>query len=87
VVFEVLSPSTRGEDLVRERWAYQAIPKLAHLAYVDAARIEIEVATRAPDGRWWSVFVSRLDDAVLLAALGIELPVREIYASTRAVVS
>ena len=39
VVFEVLSPSTRSEDLVRKRWGYQAIPTLAHLVYVDAARV------------------------------------------------
>jgi Uma2 family endonuclease len=52
VVFEVLSPSTRSEDLVRKRWAYQAIPALAHLVYVDAGRVEVEIATRAPDGRW-----------------------------------
>jgi Uma2 family endonuclease len=31
VVFEVLSPSTRSEDLVRKRWGYQAIPTVAHL--------------------------------------------------------
>jgi Uma2 family endonuclease len=84
VVFEVLSPSTRSEDLVRKRWGYQAIPTLAHLVYVDAARVRIEIATRAPDGRWWSVFLDRLDDLLGLEALGIELAVREIYASTRA---
>jgi Uma2 family endonuclease len=84
VVFEVLSPSTRSEDLVRKRWGYQAIPSLAHLVYVDAARVRIEIATRAPDGRWWSVFLDRLDDLLGLEALGIELAVREIYASTHA---
>jgi hypothetical protein len=60
VVFEVLSPSTRSEDLVRKRWAYQAIPALAHLVYFDAGRVEVEIATRAPDGRWWSVFLEVL---------------------------
>ena len=83
VVFEVLSPSTRSEDLVRKRWGYQAIPSLAHLIYVDAARVGIEIATRAPDGRWWSVFIHRLDQTLGLEALGIEVPVGEIYASTR----
>ena len=83
VVFEVLSPSTRSEDLVRKRWGYQAIPSLAHLIYVDAASVGIEIATRAPDGRWWSVFLHRLDQTLGLEALGIEVPLREIYASTR----
>lgn len=85
VVFEVLSPSTRSEDLVLERWGYQAIPTLAHLVYVDAARVRIEIATRAPDGRWWSVFLDRLDETLGLEALAIELALRQIYASTRAV--
>ena len=84
VVFEVLSPSTRSEDLVRKRWGYQAIPTLAHLIYVDAARVRIEIATRAPDGRWWSLFLDRLEETLGLEALGIELAVRAIYASTRA---
>lgn len=83
VVFEVLSPSTRSEDLVRKRWAYQAIPSLAHLVSVDAARVAIEIATRTPDGRWWSVFLDRLDATLGLESLNIELAVREIYASTR----
>jgi Uma2 family endonuclease len=84
VVFEVLSPSTRSEDLVRKRWGYQAIPSLAHLVYVDAARVRVEIATRAPDGRWWSVFLDRLDETLGLEALGVEVALREIYASTRA---
>ena len=84
VVFEVLSPSTRSQDLVRQRWGYQAIPTVAHLVYVDAARLRIEIATRAPDGRWWSLFLDRLDATLDLTALGIELAVREVYASTRA---
>ena len=84
VVFEVLSPSTRSEDLVRKRWGYQAIPTLAHLVYVDAARLRIEIATRASDGRWWSSFLDRLDETLRLEALGVELALREIYASTRA---
>ena len=83
VVFEVLSPSTRSEDLVRKRWGYQAIPTLAHLVYVDAARVRIEIATRAPDGRWWSLFLDRLDETLSLETLGIALSSSEIYASTR----
>jgi Uma2 family endonuclease len=84
VVFEALSPSTRSEDLVRKRWAYQAIPTLAHLVYVDAGRVEVEVATRAPDRRWWSVFLHSTEDELPLDALGIRLRLTEMYAGTRA---
>jgi Uma2 family endonuclease len=83
VVFEILSPSTRSEDLVRKRWAYQAISTLTHLVYVDAARVEVEIATRAPDGRWWSVFLDDPAGRLRLEALGIELALSEAYAGTR----
>jgi Uma2 family endonuclease len=84
VVFEVLSPSTRSEDLVRKRWAYQAIPTLSHLVYADAARVEVEVATRAPDGRWWSVFANRIAEQLRLEGIGIDLALGDVYAGTRA---
>jgi Uma2 family endonuclease len=84
VVFDVLSPSTPSEDLVRKRWAYQAIPTLAHLVYIDAARVAVEIATRAADGRWWSVFLDSLEEQLHLDALGIDLPLDGIYARTHA---
>jgi Uma2 family endonuclease len=82
VIVEILSPSTRGEDLVRKRWGYQAIGSLRQLVYVDAATIEVEVATRADAGRWWSQFLKRPDQAVALASLGVEIRLAEIYAGT-----
>jgi Uma2 family endonuclease len=33
LVIEVLSPSTRAQDLVRKRWGYQAIPSVRHLVH------------------------------------------------------
>jgi Uma2 family endonuclease len=84
VVFEVLSASTRSEDLVRKRWAYQAIPTLSHLVYVDAGRVEVEIATRSADGRWWSVFAHGLAERLRLKAIGVDLALAEVYAGTRA---
>jgi Uma2 family endonuclease len=84
VVFELLSPSTRSEDLVRKRWPYQAIPGLAHLVYIDAARLAVEIASHAPDRRWWSVFLHELDETLRLEQLGVELALADIYARTRA---
>lgn len=84
VVVEVLSPSMCSEDLVRKRWGYQAIPSLRHLVYVDPSAPMIEVASRADDGRWWSVFLSGLDAALELPAIDARLPLTAIYAGTRA---
>jgi Uma2 family endonuclease len=84
VVIEVLSPSTRGEDLVRKRWGYQAMPSLAHLVYVDATQVKIEVATRDADGSWRSLFLDRMDQPVRLEAIDAEVGIADVYAGTRA---
>jgi Uma2 family endonuclease len=84
IVVEVLSPSTRSEDLVRKRWGYQAIPTLRHLVYVDASAVKVEVAGRDADGRWWSEFHQSLDATLDLPALGASFPLADVYAGTGA---
>jgi hypothetical protein len=49
-----------------------------------ALGVEVEIATRAPDGRWWSVFLHGLEDELSLEALGIGPRLTEMYAGTRA---
>ena len=73
VIVEVLSLLTRSGALIHKRWAYQAIPTLRHLLYVDAARLKVEVATRSEDGSWHSVFLEGPDAIVRLAALDASL--------------
>lgn len=82
VVVEVLSPSTRAEDLVRKRWGYQAIPSLRHLLYVDASHLKVEVATRGEDGSWHSVFLEGPDAVIRLEALDVALPLADVYEGT-----
>ena len=79
VIVEVLSPSTRSNDLVRKRWAYQAIPSLQHLVYVDPGKVEVELSTRDPGGGWRSIFVADPGDSLRLDALDITLPMAAIY--------
>jgi Uma2 family endonuclease len=81
VVFEVLSPSTVGYDRGEKRDLYRSIPSLMHHVLVSQDRAEVEVATRAADGRWGDPAPLRGPDATLrLDALGIDLPLAEIYA-------
>lgn len=80
LVVEVLSPSTRRDDLTLKRWAYQAIPTLQAVMLVSADTAAIELAEREPDGSWRSRHYRGLDATVPLAALGIELPAAEVYA-------
>jgi Uma2 family endonuclease len=81
LIVEVLSPSTRGVDLIRKRWGYLAIPSLRQLIYVDAAKRQAEVATRAEDGSWRSVFVEG-GEAMPLIPLEAELRLADVYDDT-----
>jgi Uma2 family endonuclease len=66
-IVEVLSLSTRSEDLVRKRWGYQAFPDLRHLVYVDVGTSRLRWR-REPRMGWWSVFLRRLNDRLKLEA-------------------
>jgi hypothetical protein len=79
VVVEVLPPSTRGEDLVRKRHGYQAIPALRHLLHVYPDRPEVGLASREPDGSWRSVFHQGMDAALALPALEAEVRLASLY--------
>ena len=83
LVAEVLSPRTRRYDMLAKRNAYLVIPSLRHILLVspDACRVELE--TRRDDGTWLLSLHQRLDDALVLDALGVTLPLAEIYAGTR----
>ena len=85
LIIEILSPSTRREDLIRKRYGYQAIPSLRWLLYVEPKRVQVEVVTREADDSWRSVFVADPAATIRLAELGINLPVAELYAGLAAV--
>lgn len=80
VVVEVLSPSTEQSDLTRKRWAYQAIPSLRGILFVDPDKIQVEHLYRGEDHTWRSEIVGTADAVLTIAALGIELPLAELYA-------
>jgi Uma2 family endonuclease len=80
VIVEVLSPGTSSYDLEAKRWAYQEIPSLRHLLLVAQDRVKVELASRAADGSWRSVFHTGLDQLLPLEAIGVELPLAAVYA-------
>ncbi len=84
LVVEVLSPSTEQHDLTRKRWAYQAIPSLRTVLFIDPDRPVIEILAREDSNVWRSRMVEGLEASLGVAALGIELPLAEIYARHRA---
>ena len=79
VAFEILSPSTADRDLRWKRKAYTGMPSLTH--YVVVAQDTAEVVVFAREAG----FAERrlhAGDALELAALGVSVPLAEIYKDT-----
>ena len=80
VAFEVLSPTTSGVDLRWKRSAYASLPSLQHYVVIAQDTIEIAVFNRS------NHFSERrmIDPAAVLdlAAIGVALPLTEIYRDT-----
>jgi Uma2 family endonuclease len=79
VIVEVLSPGTSNYDLDEKRWAYEEIATLRHLLLVAQDRVKVELATRAADGSWRSVFHTAQNQSLPLEAIDVELPLAAIY--------
>jgi Uma2 family endonuclease len=80
---EVLSPGTRDHD-ADEKWAgYRRIDELRHYVLVDPARVKVELYSRdRPDEDWRFRVIDRLEGELPLPAIGLAIPLREIYAGT-----
>jgi Uma2 family endonuclease len=79
VLVEVLSDATRVYDRGEKLERYRTIPSLRHILLIEVDAPDVEVWTRGDDGGWTrTVHVSR-SDVVRLGAIGVELPVAEVY--------
>jgi Uma2 family endonuclease len=78
--FEILSPSPADRDLRWKRTAYTSLPSLTHYIVVAQDAVDVVVFARVTgfaERRYRS-----LSDTIELPALGILLPVSEIYRDT-----
>jgi Uma2 family endonuclease len=80
VIFEILSPSTAERDLRWKRTAYTSLPSLTH--YVVIAQDAVDVVIFARDSGFAERHLRSLGDSLELPALGISLPLSEIYRDT-----
>ena len=82
VIFEVLSPTTRGEDKGEKPAEYQAVSTLRMVALVDPDTRCLFVARRAPQPRGWQGVWHEQPVGVELQAAGLPLtlPYAEIFA-------
>lgn len=84
VVLEVLSPTTRGLDLVRKSHECQALPSLRHYVLIEPQWVEVHVWSRAEGGDWPRPEILRdLSDTLRLPAVGAALPLAQVYADVR----
>ncbi len=79
VLFEVLSPSTRGIDLVRKSDEYRQLPSVRHIVLIEPDRAKVLVWS-SDGGTWSSETIEGLDATLELPAIDVSLPLSEIYA-------
>jgi Uma2 family endonuclease len=80
VAFEILSPSTADRDLRWKKTAYASLPSLTH--YVVVAQDAVDVVVFARDTGFAEQRYRSFSETIELPALGIALPLAEIYRDT-----
>lgn len=78
--FEILSPSTADRDLRWKRTAYTSLPSLTH--YIVIAQDVVEVVVFARAEAFNERHLRSPLDSIELPALGVSLPLEEIYRNT-----
>jgi Uma2 family endonuclease len=80
VLFEILSRSNTKADQLWRRRMYASIPNCQHYVTVSLKHVEVVVYDRATD--WQARKLSSIDAALDLAALGVSVPLDDIYRYT-----
>ena len=80
LIVEVLSPSTRRTDEGEKRDAYLSLGSLKVLLLVEPDEPLVSVDRRGADGAFTRGFVDGDDAVIPLPELGMDLPLRELYA-------
>jgi Uma2 family endonuclease len=78
IVFEVLSPSTRDDDLSIKLPSYQATPSIRQIVYVEPNRVHLLVWERTAEG-WIESEIVHPEASLQLAVGDATLTMAEIY--------
>lgn len=81
LIVEVLSPSTEATDRREKLHAYRHLPSLQEYALVSQDMQQVEVYRRQGDTGWLYITFEP-GDTVEFAAVGLTLPIAELYAGT-----
>lgn len=84
LVIEVLSPSTRAFDRMRKVEEYKTVAGLDYILLVDADAPEVILWSRDAAGGWASTVIAGAEAAIDLPALGVTLPLADLYAGLAA---
>jgi Uma2 family endonuclease len=79
LLVEVLSPSTEAYDRGRKFKHYRSIESLREYLLVASDRVQAELYTRQPDGRWLLTSADRLEDSLDLESIGCRLALMDLY--------
>ena len=79
VIFEVLSQSTQDYDRGHKFELYRGLPSLREYVLIQQDTVHIEHYHRLDLNRWLLTEIRELDAALILTAVELTLPVRDIY--------
>jgi Uma2 family endonuclease len=77
VIFEVLSKSNTKDDQAWRRKVYASVPNCQH--YVTVSLKAVEAVAYDRGSRWNKRTVTRLNDSLALPAIGVSIPLTDIY--------
>ena len=82
VIFEILSPSTKGADKGRKFFFYRQIPTLKEYMMIDSKRRHITVGRHQPDGSWKFEELDETAVALTIETIQFNLSLNELYDRT-----
>ena len=82
VIFEILSPTTKGVDKGRKLFFYKRIPSLQEYIMIDSLKKFIQLARKQPDGAWMFEDISNPEASLFIRTINFQLPLQEIYTDT-----
>lgn len=80
VIIEILSPTTEAYDRGEKFSRYRQLDSLEEYVLVSQDTANVETFFRQPDGGWLLMAFAELDSTARIRCMGIDLPLREVYA-------
>ena len=78
LIVEILSPSTDRDDVFIKLPAYQRIPSLQEILYVETERVGATVYRRSGEG-WVTIELASADARLNLKTVGLDIALADLY--------